>query len=963
MNIVHAILAEICLKALGNSGPEGMALSGRIKSIWNPLADDFLDDMFSMAINLEEGCVNMTSAKKVLKNHREAMTDGFIEKVGDAVFNYSSLAYDFGVSKTAITIRDKVEKFSDSVIEELAILTSATKKNAARTVNRWFQETQGQYFDRFITTHMERVRMRVAEAGGPATLNKIGRTYKKFVQGNGYWDSVSDFNTASASIFGQVDALHELGYTHYMIVAQHDRLTCPVCQSIDGTEWTISSAQGKVAEMIILGAEESAAQFPWPRAGDDLGAKKGMPQLPPFHARCRCYLEVTLGSKGAARSIYNYRRDKNHFRGVSNKRLKKYMDFCVVAKALDKRCLSHQQYKITDMQIGYEGEFVIRDIFDIEGAFTRHKNPIDLLIPKGKIAAAGYAFEVKSTRSFTKVWKCRMDKDEIGRKIREVNRTKTKPGTFLLVRDEFGNFDIFYEKGHAAYRHTTMRWVGQAQRPGLGREVRTMFSEDVKENILRVIQGKGPRLHPGNVTTKEIEDYIKRLDLSTKASKRRIAQHMKACIVPGMKVAKITCLDAMGNKIDDMTMKSHAEDMLSNILKGSVKTSPSGVVDLVFPAKKFGKGKFAFDVHVIKPGGKIKISQSNVGDKFKFAKAKGHKPAMLVAVDDGKGYFDIYVKNKYKWEGKDALKFVGNTGSDASHTILNNIEEVIGATKPKVGGIGKPKVADFTAKPKVKTPMPPDPEPLPPEAPMPPASDLEEWAGRLFKEDEHQRLYERYLSEYVADVSLKSKISFKQRYADEISEYIRMQLDGWQGNTRNATTLKMKAMELEVGNLDVRRYEGYWRMSMENLHKISTDDYIKARAFNQAYFKKNNIEYVLLDRGVGGAHGRRFAEEVEEMVKMTHPPGVKPVYMIKEDALCGYTAKGNDTAKEFIDKAFGVRRGGLTLRRKVLSRDVWLSSDIWVKRVHIGEAEYIVIGGKRGIPIKQIMTQFSARRE
>lgn len=289
-NIVLQSLAELCVKGIGTAGVEAIAMAMVIKSVWAPLAEDFYEELHTRAIDLQTGTVDHTKALEVHDKHRERMTVGFISQVENVVGDYSEMAYEQGM-------RSAAPKATKDYMSDLVRITHAKRKNVSRTINRWFTATQGLYFERFIDPYLPYYEERLLELGlEVGTLNKIGRDYKKFVAAEGYWDSVTDFNSHSAVIWGAVDAIHEQNFLYYRIVAQMDRNTCPVCVFYDGTTWSVADARRQLGDMLLMTAEESAAAFPWPREKDLPESHSKIDEapfgLPPFHLRCRCDVET-----------------------------------------------------------------------------------------------------------------------------------------------------------------------------------------------------------------------------------------------------------------------------------------------------------------------------------------------------------------------------------------------------------------------------------------------------------------------------------------------------------------------------------------------------------------------------------------------------------------------------------------------------------------------------------------------
>lgn len=281
---IHELLASVCLKAISLVGPEAVALSETIKGQWVPKAREFLEATLDGPIDLAAGTFDKVLVKQVIKDFKKPLGTEFILDAEDFVSKYTELAYFEGIS-----LSTKVQK---DLFDELSGLTGAQRKNTVRTIKRWFKTTQGRYFERFIIPYMGKLDIKITDAAGrKATLNKIGRDYKAFVEADGYWSSISDFDVSTSFSWARIDTLHELKVTTYQIMAVIDKKTCGVCEDLDGTIWRVADAREQIASMFMMGAEEAAEQFPWPRKSDLEGVEPNTTdfRLPPFHARCRCH--------------------------------------------------------------------------------------------------------------------------------------------------------------------------------------------------------------------------------------------------------------------------------------------------------------------------------------------------------------------------------------------------------------------------------------------------------------------------------------------------------------------------------------------------------------------------------------------------------------------------------------------------------------------------------------------------
>lgn len=345
MKTATTYIAESMVKAVGVAGIEAMAMKNAIYSIWKPRAEVFYDDIIEECFSFADDDIRPEYADFVLTRHRNNMTEDFIEEALPYVEEYVGYAWDrgredafgvilsgllplqkgeisgvhyydrpeyaepfpnyyYGYGQTSSRIADRVweryesydlhkfQKDQESIISELVTLTGSTKANVQRTIKRWFRTTQGQYFDRFIVP--ETARLLSYEEG--ASLRSIGIRYKEFVQGEGYWSSVSEFNTESSKVFSQVQALHEMNVTTYTIEAIIDEKTCDVCMFLNGSTWSVEEAVTKMYDLLISEADSAGEINPFPPRStpkDFEDPQESPYNLPPYHPRCRCSVRST----------------------------------------------------------------------------------------------------------------------------------------------------------------------------------------------------------------------------------------------------------------------------------------------------------------------------------------------------------------------------------------------------------------------------------------------------------------------------------------------------------------------------------------------------------------------------------------------------------------------------------------------------------------------------------------------
>lgn len=286
-------IAESVVKAVGVAGIEAMAMKNAIYSIWQPLAESLVNEVIENCFTYDD--IREEYIDAIYSSHRIKMTTDFIEEARPYVEEYAGYAWDRGredAFEAALSGLLPLQKDQESIITSLVSLTGSTRENVQKTIGRWFEETQGQYFDRFIVP--ETARLLSHEQG--ANLAQIGKDYKKFVEAEGYWSSVSEFNSESSKVFAQVQALHEMNVTEYTIIAVMDKKTCAVCAHLHGSVWSVEEAVVKVYDMLISEPDAAYDMHPFPPRSTpkDFEDPKDSPyNLPPFHPRCRCNVRST----------------------------------------------------------------------------------------------------------------------------------------------------------------------------------------------------------------------------------------------------------------------------------------------------------------------------------------------------------------------------------------------------------------------------------------------------------------------------------------------------------------------------------------------------------------------------------------------------------------------------------------------------------------------------------------------
>ena len=180
----------------------------------------------------------------------------------------------------------------------------------------------------------------------------------------------------------------------------------------------------------------------------------------------------------------------------------------------------------------------------------------------------------------------------------------------------------------------------------------------------------------------------------------------------------------------------------------------------------------------------------------------------------------------------------------------------------------------------------------------------------------------------------------------------------WQGaKVWQTSTWESPAINLKLASVDVERpSDMLWRSSFDDnqiqkywskYRTIETElrnEYIKMRAFNQAYMERCDIEKVQLYRGIGGKTGKKIAFQLQR-------EGMKRgKFDIQDAPLTGYTDV------ERIGRDFGDKIGGIMVSRSVPREDIVVHKDLLagVLNNFEEEGEHIIRGGGIQITKDQI---------
>jgi hypothetical protein len=119
-----------------------------------------------------------------------------------------------------------------------------------------------------------------------------------------YFRSISDVQVGRTWVLTGLINAQRQGVTEYIIIAEHDARTCPVCERLSGRTFPVGPAAEKYTEALEAEPDQVAAIAPFPRVPDidnrSYPSVRSLNLAPPFHPKCRCDVEFIWGDVGAA---------------------------------------------------------------------------------------------------------------------------------------------------------------------------------------------------------------------------------------------------------------------------------------------------------------------------------------------------------------------------------------------------------------------------------------------------------------------------------------------------------------------------------------------------------------------------------------------------------------------------------------------------------------------------------------
>ena len=175
----------------------------------------------------------------------------------------------------------------------------------------------------------------------------------------------------------------------------------------------------------------------------------------------------------------------------------------------------------------------------------------------------------------------------------------------------------------------------------------------------------------------------------------------------------------------------------------------------------------------------------------------------------------------------------------------------------------------------------------------------------------------------------------------------------WQSDTQKLipTAFKLRAYELETRGARGRFFGRYGKVKeyiegrdrLFGMTGITTDIYLRIRAFNQAYMELIGVDSIMLYRGTGGSTGRRLRKA------LTRSGFRRKSFKMVDNVLTGYST---NEYKVWLD--YGM--DGIAVRRTFDVRDIVIHKDLisGITTRYWEEEEYIVKGIKEKVNIKDV---------
>lgn len=232
-------------------------------------------------------------------------------------------------------------------------------------------------------------------------------------------------------------------------------------------------------------------------------------------------------------------------------------------------------------------------------------------------------------------------------------------------------------------------------------------------------------------------------------------------------------------------------------------------------------------------------------------------------------------------------------------------------------------------------------------------------AALFFKQamEEHgNKLYDNSYAAMVPEVARKLRQEFD---LDSTDKFTLRDLDRWQNSTyrQEPFAFKLASYEVEKGKRNLVVPDRYSRdfdeakFIMEMKGPKVVDFYLKMRAINQVYIRDvlgiPSDGKIRLFRGTDGKTGEGHRLKI---IKEQAGGKKRSLYTVDDPNLVGYTSS------KIVADDFGYDAIGITIKQEFSPEDVVVHEHLFhgLSLRYEDEREYIVLGGKRSVPIEDI---------
>lgn len=212
-------------------------------------------------------------------------------------------------------------------------------------------------------------------------------------------------------------------------------------------------------------------------------------------------------------------------------------------------------------------------------------------------------------------------------------------------------------------------------------------------------------------------------------------------------------------------------------------------------------------------------------------------------------------------------------------------------------------------------------------------------AARVFREKVVRETEDMHLQVFWGDKTIKSNVFDT--------------LNAWQSDASDTIASTWRTIGSIVERPTTVKYPEY--IKKEYITKIKglakkkeqQKAYLRFRAMNQAYMERLGVKNVELYRGTDGDVGKMYARMI------TEEGSARNKFYLEDNALSGYSSN------KYVANTFGIQRDGVTIRATISVEDIVVHRDLLMGQTmqFATEEEFIVVGTRRSIPLKDVATK------